>query len=474
MDSLYRNFDLIIDEYITNDTIIKWISCIEKNNKLVVYIKEYRGLNINKTEVQKDVLYKYREFIDLLTKYKGTIITFVENCCSNANIAWILASSVSLCLENSKYRFSEKTSNGISIIASTLYKNRISKNKMRYLLITGEIVNANKAEDIGLVDSIIKIEELHNILNYIKENISNISYKIPCNNTNESMIVLGELFNKIDINNTEQYGRIEIKSLNIYKIAILYMDDPKTLNSMTLEMANWIKEKVNYLNTIKELIGVILTGGDSHFNIGLNRIIIKELKKNDIFTISYNLYNIFEGYTSIRKLKCPVISIIDGYCIGGGLALALNSDQIWGTKNCKALYNNRSVGVCPALYLSKLLVNYLGLQKTFDLYMTSVNLNSEDLYKYNIITKIGTTKSSLIDECIEYFKQYSNDINNIDSINNSTKLFRPKLDKNILYEETCKIAQCIKFNNAFEKRLKLNNKHISNNLRYYFFSLLLQ
>ena len=54
-----------------------------------------------------------------------------------------------------------------------------------------------------------------------------------------------------------------------------------------------------------------------------------------------------DTFEDIHNLNVPVISIIDGPCLGGGLELALATDFRIGTKNAIYGLPETSIGIIP-------------------------------------------------------------------------------------------------------------------------------
>lgn len=105
-------------------------------------------------------------------------------------------------------------------------------------------------------------------------------------------------------------------------VAILTNHDPPR-NRMTLELIDELEEAVEALRDDTSVRAVLITGaGDEHFSVGMN---LKQMpegvqKKGSLDALLDQRLRVLSALESLPK---PVIALIRGYCLGGGLELAL-------------------------------------------------------------------------------------------------------------------------------------------------------
>lgn len=87
-------------------------------------------------------------------------------------------------------------------------------------------------------------------------------------------------------------------------------------------MREGLKRPWEQVNSDPGIRSAIITGGDEVFSVGQDLEGLSEFRKHEpVEELPLNTDEIFG--TSVRK---PVIAAINGYCLGAGLLLILNSD----------------------------------------------------------------------------------------------------------------------------------------------------
>lgn len=105
------------------------------------------------------------------------------------------------------------------------------------------------------------------------------------------------------------------------QIAYLELNRPAKLNTMTPAMGKALLELVPAINADDEVRVVVLSGvGEKAFSAGSDVSVL------DDYGTNWQLRNRTDYAKGIWAIRKPVISKIRGYCIGGGLEMALMSD----------------------------------------------------------------------------------------------------------------------------------------------------
>jgi enoyl-CoA hydratase/carnithine racemase len=104
-------------------------------------------------------------------------------------------------------------------------------------------------------------------------------------------------------------------------IATIVLNRPEKLNAVTPEMADALREAVVEVNANQEIRVAILTGaGPKAFCAG------SDIKELDTYTTPWEFRNRPDYCDSIRDIRKPIICAVNGYCLGGGLEMAMICD----------------------------------------------------------------------------------------------------------------------------------------------------
>ena len=167
--------------------------------------------------------------------------------------------------------------------------------------------------------------------------------------------------------------------------AIITLNRPNNLNALNYEMIISIEECLKNINKNKNIKLIIFKGeGDRAFCAGgdvksfyeENLTNINKLRKN-FFYREYKLNYL------IKKYKKPIISFVNGICMGGGVGIAMHSSIVIVSENVKFAMPECTIGLFPDVgssnFLSKLKSN-IGLY----IALTGKRLVSGDLIELGL------------------------------------------------------------------------------------------
>ena len=112
--------------------------------------------------------------------------------------------------------------------------------------------------------------------------------------------------------------------------AILTMNRPDKYNALSDELLRAIGDKMQELDHEDSVRGVILTGTEKFFSTGAD--LASAMKAQDLPSTHTMLSHFEHCNRAIEKSRKPVIAAINGFCLTGGLEVALACDiRIAGT-----------------------------------------------------------------------------------------------------------------------------------------------
>jgi enoyl-CoA hydratase/carnithine racemase len=133
-------------------------------------------------------------------------------------------------------------------------------------------------------------------------------------------------------------GRIAIEKQG--KLGWLVFDHPERHNAISIEMWRQIPGAAAELDSDRAVRVVLLRGmGDAAFVAGADISEFERARSGDNIA-TYDRDN-QRAYAAIEAIGKPVISMIHGYCVGGGVGIALASDLRYAADDAK-------LGVPPA------------------------------------------------------------------------------------------------------------------------------
>jgi len=146
---------------------------------------------------------------------------------------------------------------------------------------------------------------------------------------------------------------IKTEFLNEEKVAIVTLNRPKKLNSLTWASFNELKIVMEDLNK-KDVRCIVLKGEGQHFSAGLDlssAMSMSSLNSSqlDPAWTAFNFFNtvkpLQDSVSSLENVRVPVIAAIWGFCIGAGVDLSSACDIRLCAKDTKFTIKEVDVGL---------------------------------------------------------------------------------------------------------------------------------
>ena len=181
------------------------------------------------------------------------------------------------------------------------------------------------------------------------------------------------------------------------KIGIVTVNRPKQMNSMNSLTRSELAEAFNLLENDKDIAVILLTGAEGKaFIAGAD---IKEFLNQTIET-EKQLEEDWIVTTIISNLKKPVIAVIDGFCLGGGLELAMSCDLRIASDRSKLGQPEINIGIIPGAGGTQRLTRLIGEGRAMEMILTGRMITAEEAFSYGIVNFVYDS-DDLMDEAIQ-------------------------------------------------------------------------
>jgi len=227
-------------------------------------------------------------------------------------------------------------------------------------------------------------------------------------------------------------------------IAVIEMCSPQNFNGMNLDISRQLHAHVNTLKTRKEVKCVILRGYQRHFCTGADPTWVANIEGKTHLRMALEVYEIYRDYASILELNVPVIGMLNGRIVGGGLALSLNCDWRVALRNSTIDFGNLPRGVCPGMMLSTNMESYVQRGNSFDMYLQpgTYGMSMEEALEKGIIQEIADTFEDLQLKALKKAREFVQASKQYQGIHRSIVLMRPPLNKELIMKEAYLLAEC--------------------------------
>lgn len=166
-------------------------------------------------------------------------------------------------------------------------------------------------------------------------------------------------------------------------VANITLNRPEKLNTMTPAMGKAIIQLVTYINNEESVRVVILTGtGSRAFSAG------SDIKVLDDYGSNWQLRNRIDYARELWKIRKPVIAKIRGYCIGGGLEMALMSDIRYATPDSKFGAGEIKLGWHGGAGNTQLLPRVMSPGRALEMLLTGDMVSAAEAHDWGLVDRI--------------------------------------------------------------------------------------
>lgn len=164
------------------------------------------------------------------------------------------------------------------------------------------------------------------------------------------------------------------------RIAIITLNRPEALNALNAQLGRELRDVlVKFRDDNDVWVGILTGAGDRAFSAGAD---IKEFRPaQDTRT---------GGGEAVRidKIWKPVIAAIHGFCLGGGLELALTCDLRIAAENARFGTPEIFVGVIPAGGGMDRLPRFIPRAKAAEILLMGQHMDAQEAYRIGLVNKV--------------------------------------------------------------------------------------
>jgi enoyl-CoA hydratase/carnithine racemase len=190
-------------------------------------------------------------------------------------------------------------------------------------------------------------------------------------------------------------------------VGTITFNNPARLNAMSFDMWARTAELLKDFADDDAIRVVVLKGaGDKAFVSGAD---ISKFESERASTEAQARYNdiVDKVYGGLDEYPKPIIAMIRGYCIGGGLGLSLSCDLRICTPNSRVALPAAKLGLGYGYRSIKRFVDVVGPAFTQEIFFTARQFNAQEAYDMGLVNRIVADG-----ELEAYVKNYAETIGN--------------------------------------------------------------
>ena len=182
-----------------------------------------------------------------------------------------------------------------------------------------------------------------------------------------------------------------------HSIAHIIVNRPEKSNALNRAARLEMKDALDDVRTDESVRVLILSGaGGKSFVAGSD---LNELSKFSALDMEEFLATLAQGfYTQFEQLEKPVIAMIDGLCLGGGLELAMTCDIRIASSASRFGQPEILLGIMPGSGATQRLSRLVGVGKAKELIFSGKTIDADEAHRIGLVNQV--TSSDTLEEVV--------------------------------------------------------------------------
>jgi len=177
-------------------------------------------------------------------------------------------------------------------------------------------------------------------------------------------------------------------------LALITLNRPQALNALNEALIAELNDALAGFESNPEIGCTVITGSEKAFAAGAD---VKEMAGKG-YVESY-LGKFLDGWTRISEARKPIIAAVSGFCLGGGLELAMMCDFIIASETARFALPEITLGIMPGAGGTQRLPRFIGKAKAMDLILTGRMMDAAEAERCGLVARI-VAPEKLLDEAL--------------------------------------------------------------------------
>ena len=180
----------------------------------------------------------------------------------------------------------------------------------------------------------------------------------------------------------------------IEKVGLVKLNRPESYNALNLQLLSELMESLKELDERDDIGAIVITGNEKSFAAGADISSMSKATKDEIRKSKF-----IPTFSLIREIKKPIIAAVSGYCLGGGLELAMSCDMIISSTKSKFGQPEINLGIIPGAGGTQRLTRAVGKVIAMEMILNNRTLKAEEALSMGLINAIYPVEDYL-EKCL--------------------------------------------------------------------------
>ena len=176
------------------------------------------------------------------------------------------------------------------------------------------------------------------------------------------------------------------------RVGLVRLNRPKALNALNSALMKELADALYELDRDDAIGCMVITGNERAFAAGAD---IKEMADASAVDM-INRDNIAQ-WDRLKALRKPLIAAVSGWCLGGGLELAMSCDMIVAAESAKFGQPEITIGVMPGAGGTQRLTRAVGKAIAMEMILNNRNLSADEAARFGLVNRVVSPEIYLDD-----------------------------------------------------------------------------
>ena len=167
------------------------------------------------------------------------------------------------------------------------------------------------------------------------------------------------------------------------RVGLITLNRPKAYNALNYQLLTELSQALKGFDGDKEIGSMVITGNQKAFAAGADITNMVDCSTDEIRKSPF--IPAFEGILGIKK---PVIAAVSGYCLGGGLELAMSCDMIVASESASFGQPEINLGIIPGAGGTQRLTRAVGKSLAMEMILNNRTLTAQEALGFGLINSV--------------------------------------------------------------------------------------
>lgn len=169
------------------------------------------------------------------------------------------------------------------------------------------------------------------------------------------------------------------------RLLVLTLESDDSLPRVQRQILSEIGLRVEQLEAARTLSGCVLTSTERAFAVGADIAELARLTPKEAYEFSREGQRVMR---LVERSRVPIVAAIQGYCVGGGLDLALACHARIATSDAIFAHPGGGLGILTGWGGTQRLSRLVGRARAFEMFTTGARLTAQEAHEVGLLRNV--------------------------------------------------------------------------------------